>query len=258
MTWRDEGFLSYWFTCAEQLNNFIQDTMCSLQVPKDDMQRLLGAVLLARMASAFQGVVILSERGMWTEARYVLRSMLEIVFILSANAKDPEFYRKHAFRTVYHHRKMANVILQIYSTTPPDPGVDVTDLRNKAEQFTAEIERSGLSDMSVQTAAHIGELSWLYDTAYRFLSSATHALVGDLGIHATVDANGVIDKLAWGPNRDMIPDTLESVCTFSMIGMQHTIDLFDRQDLGARYAKLWGMMRPLVNVPSGISHVEGP
>jgi hypothetical protein len=246
MTWREQGFLSSgayaftqsarqqysgWFEVADTLNRLAQDVIAALRVPKQDSQRLLGALLSVRLASAFQGCVILTERGMFTETNYVLRSLLEVVFTLAATAADPTFPRRNAYRTVAHQKKLAQALFRISGKDVVEMKIAPEVVQQKINEFTADIKEADVEELSVFEIAKIGGLVDLYESAYRLLSSSTHVLVSDLNVHVTADESGDIQKLSWGPNRDLIPENLYCACRYTLIGLERAVHLFELKQL---------------------------
>ena len=261
MTLREHGYLSpnmgifiedaraahaQWFRCADSLNAFAQACLTSsdLRVPKHDNRRLLASLLLVRLASGFQGVILLGERGMITEARYVLRSILEIVFNIAATVKDPDFPLKSVYRTLRHNRTLANVLIEL----PPElihRKISREDLIRREAELKKDIGDSGVAKMTVEEIARSGGLADLYETAYRELSSPAHVLVGDLDAHVTADVNGEIQKLSWGPNRDAIPDMIDLAGRFLLIGLHHIIELFELKVFEPQHDACWQQLKRL-------------
>src|ERR1035438_3716239 len=106
MTIDEQGFLSpdiqawigkhrtenrAWFALAEDLNRIGQRQLALQNIPADDNQAFLTALLFMRGLSGFQGAILLVERGMTQEARTLTRGCFETVFCLGAVRKDPAF-----------------------------------------------------------------------------------------------------------------------------------------------------------------------
>jgi hypothetical protein len=63
-----------WFDFAEELNRLGIDMLRNRDVPRDDNQRLTIAILLVRAHKSFQSSLLLTQRGLISDARVVLRS----------------------------------------------------------------------------------------------------------------------------------------------------------------------------------------
>ncbi|SDF82692.1 hypothetical protein SAMN05216466_101199 [Paraburkholderia phenazinium] len=57
-------------------------------------QELTLTALLLRAISSFEGVILLSERGMFVEARTIARNVFETAFYMGALAEDPGFVER--------------------------------------------------------------------------------------------------------------------------------------------------------------------
>jgi hypothetical protein len=53
------------------------------------------AALMTRIVETYQGVIIMLERGMTSQARMLVRSQLEALFQMAAIVKDPNLYNSY-------------------------------------------------------------------------------------------------------------------------------------------------------------------
>ena len=74
---------------AEDVAAYVGSLIESLQIPPGNDTLLLAAVLLRRIAGAFEAVIVLAERGMHTEGLSTRRAMLEALFVLGAIHNQP-------------------------------------------------------------------------------------------------------------------------------------------------------------------------
>jgi len=79
-----------WFCFAEEVASFAGDLIYRMQVRQGDERLLLAALLFGRIAAAFEAVIALAERGMYTEGRSIRRLLLEALFILGAIINQPD------------------------------------------------------------------------------------------------------------------------------------------------------------------------
>ncbi len=180
------------------------------------------------------------------EARYVLRSMLETVFLAAAAVQDPTFPQRYALCTLQHQHKIANVLLSLPDEYLPDEKLDEKKIREKASEFKSQLDAADKFSFSVEATAKLAGLSGHYDTAYRLLSATSHALVTDLDMHAGLDERGDIARLLWGPTDKYVVDLLLMACEFLMIFLHHIIDLFALKRYEEGYGALWTEMKGLI------------
>ena len=72
------------------------DTLETLKVDTSLINEILLAALYLRTLHTFQATVLLAERGLLTQGRMLVRSMLDAIFPLVAIAKDGNFAKEYA------------------------------------------------------------------------------------------------------------------------------------------------------------------
>jgi hypothetical protein len=188
-----------WFELAEATNAFCHDLMLGCSPNKGSGQHMLAAVLFNRVLSAFQAVVLLTERGMFTEARVQRRSLLEALFVLGAIWQQPDLVpvyvknHQHRRRDLYKHmRKISKEGRAAYPNLPTEEEIDKT-----LGEIDAAIK--GVRFLGTETLAQAAKLHDLYLIQYTVLSGAAHHVPKDLDSGFDLDEHGEIRSLKWGP-----------------------------------------------------------
>ena len=189
------------FALVDDIANYAGNLVCHLNVPRGEIGHLLAALLCGRVFSAFEAVIALAERGMYTEGHLVRRSQLEALFVLSAIRQQPALAQtylendKHRRRDVY--KKIKKLSPKLRSNLEPEFAPDVVDSQ------VAELESAakGIPYMGVEGWAQAARLHDLYLTDYTFSSEAAHHVAKDLERHVVLDADGDIEALHWGPEQ---------------------------------------------------------
>lgn len=188
------------FTLCEQLNEFAQKMMLSLEPHNRCLVEMLGASFLSRGMSSFQGMILLGERGMINEARYLLRCLLEVTFAISAIAKDPGFADTLCKNDLYEQKRCFNAVLGGSHLSDEDMRV----AREELEKVRRQIKLTNLKELSIRDIATAGGLIGMYDSAYKMLSSIVHVSVRSLGETIEVGEDGDAKEMLWGPDvRDL-------------------------------------------------------
>ena len=205
------------FRLAVDLNQVAHRLMLSTEVqtgnPYKDAQTL-ATLLLIRVLSNFQGMMLMAERGLIVEARTLARTCLESTFALVAGVKDQEeFVPKMIAHSADHRSKAANWLLN--RANREDFLSD--DSEAKLRAFLAKQGDDGetLAAFHIQDMARRAQLEDMY-IFYRTLS-------GDAA-HPTLDAiSRYVDgiepgnfNIKWGPNcgAEEITDTVLLSCSF--------------------------------------------
>jgi hypothetical protein len=79
------------FQLSHQINELAHATKFELQVHNLDPQEYLAATLFLRLLNGFEATVILGTKGLLFEAKVVLRSVIETLFILKLLCKEEAF-----------------------------------------------------------------------------------------------------------------------------------------------------------------------
>ena len=201
-----------WFALAEDVATYIGGLIEHLQVPTGNDALLLAALLLRRVAGAFEAVIVLAERGMHTEGLAVRRALLEALFVLGAIHNQPvlvETYMKndqHRRRDIF--KKIKKLNPKIRAALAPELTPDMVD-RNIAELESAA---KGTTYLGPEQYAQAAKLYDQYLTDYSFLSEATHHAAKDLERNVSLGSDGLVNGVYWGPEPNA-PATLLSPAT---------------------------------------------
>lgn len=198
---------SDWFAFSEEVAAFTGDLINRMHVPDGDQRLLLAALLYGRVAAAFETVIVLAERGMHTEGRAIRRLLLEALFILCAIKNQPSRVNdyldndKHRLRDIL--MKIDKLNPRLRDALAPELSAEIVEQRKNEFQTAAK----GITYMRPEQYAQDARLYDIYLTDYSFLSEATHHVAKDVERHIATNADGDIDGMYWGPEREL-PSTL--------------------------------------------------
>lgn len=230
-----------WFELAGGLNSLVQLLILDLRVPENDSQRLVGALLLMRAASAFQGALLLSERGMTSEARSLVREIFETVFWLGATASDAAFADSMVHDDIHQRRKLARALLSVPADKSGLEQKQVEGLRRFLDQSD-----SGEA-LQIEATARKAGLKEIYDTYYRGLSNdSSHPSLTALKRHVEQNGGQVVG-LNWGPNASDVGDTINQACTAAVYVVKLASDLFGGEKIGNDFERCWAMYKHLID-----------
>lgn len=227
-----------WFKLAESVASYAGDLIYQLRVPRGEQRLLLGAVLYRRVASAFEAVIMLTERGMHTEGLAARRSMLEVLFVLGAICNQAELvdtYLKndeHRRRDIYKNiKKMSPTIRK---SLTPELTPEVVD--KHISELTASTK--GSTYMGVEQYAQAAKLHDIYLNDYSFLSEAAHHVARDLERQIAVDSDGDVNGFYWGPDPDL-PSALLSPAVEHMLMAARATEALFKIGPSERLGSLW-------------------
>lgn len=163
MTFNEMGFLSKEMTCISfknykmhkdifeicyDLNRFARKVTSEFGINNKNSQQVIGASLFAKISNGFQACVLMYQLGLETEAKIILRTILEATFVFKAITKNEDEVRKFVNTDKKNREKLLNKILEkdeknIYETLKKSLSKEMLNelkLTNKEE---------GISDVKV-------------------------------------------------------------------------------------------------------------
>jgi hypothetical protein len=185
------------FALADKINELAHREMFATDVNSSDAQCLLLACLLHRALTTFQGVVVLCERGMPSEATTLLRTLLEVMFRLVAIAKDPEVGQAYILEDELHRQKFINKFKLLSDSVKSAVGNPI--LESLSSAIRQNIEANDIRELKTQWFAERADLADFYHSAYSVFSGTVHVNVRDLENALVVDGDGDVTGFNYGP-----------------------------------------------------------
>lgn len=194
------------FDLAERLNVLAHQEMFATEVSSSNAQHLLIASLLHRALTTFQGVVVLCERGLGSEATTLLRTLLEVMFRLVAIAKDAEVGRAYILEDEAHRRKFINKFKLLSESVKSTVGSPTLD--SLLATISQKIDDNDIRKLKTQWFAERADLEDFYHSAYSVFSGTVHVNVRDLESALEVNVDGEITGFNYGPRDEELDQLL--------------------------------------------------
>ena len=233
MSFENEGFLSAditawiakarsehvdWFQLADQLNQEGMKLLFAAQ-PSSGSNREFVAAL-----QAFQGSVLLSERGMGAEARTLVRNCAEAAIALGNVALSETFLDELIADYDKHRLTIANVFFN-------DP------------DCKSELPAEQLEKLREVAAAKKAGMAALYNTVYRGISGdAAHVSIDALNRHIKSDADNNVEHLTFRPSSGDLADTLSAGASAMLHSMEALGRIYGQSsvsNLVSRLGEVW-------------------
>jgi len=195
-----------WFDLADEVNKFCHSTMFKFSITSDNGQAVLAANLYIRCISSYQGVIILSERGMIPQARALARVLLEALFPLAAICADdgPVQVQKYIQQDWIRRKKG---IKRIIDSGRVPRGTSKEELQKTFDSITSHVSQNNIKEIKVKDWAQTAGLIDHYNSSYQDLNDSVHTNVSDLQRHNDANDVGEIIFLNWGPDPKEIEAT---------------------------------------------------
>jgi len=220
-----------WFVLADEVASYTGELIFRLKVPRGNEQLLLGAVLYRRIAGSFEAVIALAERGMHTEGLSARRSLLEALFVLGAIRNQPALVQAHLLMDTHRRR---DIFKNIKKLSPKLKNALAPKLTSEnVDKTVAELESAakGIPHFGPEQYAQAAKLHDTYLTDYSFLSEAAHHVAKDLERNISVDMEGDVDGLYWGPERDSPSALLFPAIEHALMAVGTTEKMFKLKSL---------------------------
>lgn len=216
-----------WFTLAERVNSFAHKCMFDLDIHNKDFQELLAAAAFIRALSIFQGTVIMLERGMIYEGATLLRSLIEVMFVVCAAADDPQFAKDYILsdgaKKLTLMKKLLRSSEEIREIVSDQVSLEeVGKLRN-------DLKANGIVDFQVSNIAERTEYNDWYTVVYTLLSQmAAHPTSRSLDKYLCASSEGDVESFLWGPDVYGIDCLMTSAIEGMIIVLGHVSKLFGK------------------------------
>ena len=219
----EEHYAAFFEACS-RINELAHAVKFELEVHNKDGQEVLAATLFLRLLNGFQATVILSRLGLVTEAKIVLRSALESLFILRLLCKDEKFLAEYVGSDEVRRLKWMNVASQSKSPL-------FNELRSYAtpsvrQELEEKIKRNNWKELKPNDVAHRAGLLEMYEADYRLLSEEVHTLPRSMQYLLKADEAGDVSMFDWGPSAEGIEYVLVTAIRSLFIGLVAVTELF--------------------------------
>ena len=214
-----------YFLFVERLNELAHHALFSAKVVRSDMRQLLLATLLQRALTAFQATVILAQRGMPSEVRVVLRTLLEAMFRIAAIANDEDVAHDYVQAHEHHRLNFVKKLKRLPKALRPQ--VDETALESLRVALAKSV--NGLPETALTTKwfAEKAELENFYNTAYALLSEDVHINVGTLESALNIDEQEELVSFSYGPSDEEIEHHLLTAAEALLLSMRAAFSVLE-------------------------------
>lgn len=239
MSFNSEGFLSEeikkyqdlitskrqpLFSLAKEVNRFAHAIKYELVINNENVQEMIAACALIKLHNNFQSVYILSTCGLIPDSKTILRSMLEVLFILKVSCEDESFVREYVSADQIYRKKLMSA-----AKNNPDKTFDETrqyateEVLNKIKE---DIESNNIQELRVDQLASRAGMKTHYDSAYRMLCNPAHSGARSLEQYLVIGEDTKVTSLDFGPTDDDIDLVLITAMDSLTIGLASIMNLF--------------------------------
>jgi hypothetical protein len=196
------------------------------KVHNRDPQEFISATLYLRILNGYQATVMLAMKGLIFEAKVVLRSLLESLFILKCVSKEEEFGYEYLKSCYVQSLKWMNIAHQ--SKDAHFESVRKYATPEVMAALKKRIEEDKCKELpTIEIISQRADLHSLYNTQYRLLSEQVHSLPISLDQFLIRDEEGEIAEFDWGPKHEDIDFILFTAIQILLIALDSITKLFE-------------------------------
>lgn len=213
------------FDFAWRLNELAHQALFGTKADPQHLQQLLLVTLEHRALTSYQGVVLLAERGLPSEAQVVLRTLLEVTFRIVAIAKNEDVGRAYVLEDQLHRRKFINKykLLDEELRTEVSEAV-LNDLKAAIDQ---KINDQEIKELKIQWFAKRAGLESFYNSAYAVLSESVHVNSRSLQSALSLDDDDNLVALDYGPNDRDLDDHIYTAAEALFLSLRAVYSVID-------------------------------
>ncbi len=218
----NKTLFDFWY----KLNKFSVKIMFDLKILDNDDQQIIGVQLFSKISRGFQTIVLLYKNGLNTEAKIILRTIIETLYILKSITEKLEYAKDFYYSYLINSKNLTEEILK-NEFNAFDSLIDKLKIED-LEKLREEIKTLNAKKITKKEWAIRSGLMKKYHCAYKVLCSDTHPDVKNLqqefldvekgeimSINLLPKTNGI--KEAFRTAGSVLIDGLKCVCELTEI-----------------------------------------
>lgn len=229
------------FDLTKEINRFSMSFLQKLKIDWKNNHKLIIHTLCLRIIENFQGIILMLERGMMSQASVLTRAMLETVFILVALQKKSDLLQCYFDQHEDGRKKALKAALQF-----KNKGLRASVKKNNLEKcYVAQVNSlkgKELNPLSPKQWAKAADLEDFYNLYYVLHSNSTHSNLSALDDH--VDESKDEINLAFGPSEKFIYEVFQC-CVYILVNAIHSTAISYDQNISTHLDYYVGKIKEL-------------
>lgn len=214
------------FKFAFEVNSFMNQNMYKLDVDSNNIQELTVACLFIRIMNSYQSTLLLARKGLVSDAKAMLRILIETLLLQKACAEDKQFAVEYIKSSEARRLKLMNIIKNDENKVfkdfiEPNSAEEMARLKEYVELEKIPDEYKAF-ELAKKT-----NLTSIYDYAYRSLSNEVHISPNTLEKYIVINNYGEIEGLSCIPLLDDVPLIIKTLIVIGLITLDNISKLFN-------------------------------
>lgn len=193
------------FELLNRIGRYTRDLLKEFSLEPGDVQGILVGRYFSRCIDNARAAVTLSEQGLLTPSRIILRAALESQFCMRA-CLSHVFCERLIAADMVKRSKMLRKFEQLSKISKvPVPGLDQILSSDRTAEFREELAQIEASDIPIVEIAKVAGCYDLYIGVYATLSSSVHSSVHDIEGQVVFSGDGQIEAFSRAPDIKDVP-----------------------------------------------------
>lgn len=240
----EEAFLGKYsnlFKFANKLNEFSMVLMVSQKVDWDDPHKFILKTLHIRLIENYQATVMLLQKGMVSQAKVLVRGMLETVFILVALQKNPDLLQSYYDQFEDGRRRALKASCQ-FKGEELKKAAKEHGLEKHYVEHKNSLKDKELSVLKPKQWAMAAELEDFYNLWYTLYSNSAHSNLPALDDH--IDKTEQEINLSFGPSDNYLCEVFQC-CAYIMLNANNSMAVAYKQDKQSELDEIYSKIKEI-------------
>jgi hypothetical protein len=215
------------FVFLEGLNQFAVEIKDKFVIRNQNPRELIIGALYIKVLQSFESIIILSQRGLESDAKSILRVMLEAAFHLKAICIDEEFYKDYIKGDDYEKFKLYNRV------SKDDNGIFSSEIKKlvtneKIDNLKKTVWRRQENPLEIYKVAQRALMYDFYQLVYGTMSADVHTSVRSIEKFYGLNDDGMVEYLYFAPQYNEIEiAVILTACSVLNIILSSTCSFFN-------------------------------
>jgi hypothetical protein len=199
-----------------EINKFAQKIKYEFVIHNQNIQELTIGSLYIKIIQSFESVIILSQRGLETDSKAILRVMLEAVFYLKSIYLDPDFVYDYIMGDEIERYR---ILFKVSKDNENIFSEELKEYVKKENPRKLKQKKEKDNSLEIYNVAKKAKMYDFYQLVYGTLSSDIHTPIRSLEKYYGIDENGNVSHLICVPIFTDLTAVILTACSILLVAL---------------------------------------
>jgi ribosomal protein S17E len=210
----------------------MQKVLSKLVIPTDESELLVASTIISKQNNFFQSIIILCERGLFSSADIIVRSLIELYWIIQCIENDHSFVDAFLATDVHDRLEILKKIIRY----PDAFNISESALKKYQDDFNflkKDIKENKIIKYTKSQLAEKANDINGYVTAYNALSSIVHSSVRSLENYIQLSSDNKLESIITGIELSGGEKTLLTAMFYQLRSLNVLLNLFSEEEIAS-------------------------